>query len=486
MKNSIIENELEECAFEVENIAQVKVVSALQRIIDHVVIKTNGLPLYEPKADVKVDGQSWIKITAPLLHEMSSSSDTNKMEDIVHLREMNGASLMLEIADRLEITEDVVLDDINANKGESGFSSLNVLGSLLNYYPLVQGRAIPLDCEPRPFNYRLVDGGPDQKQANLPTKIAAAIEFRMEMNAHACIQRRAERDSAANEAERGNSILGRAAAIGSSITNSSFKTFDDCVQKLESDLEDRSVNPEEIAKLKSIAVSFGDEFLAEMNMWYGAKELANRWNGFPCFGQTIFAKTPLSFYQQPLSHLLEADIQAYSKASKSEKETSERFDWIRQNLKWYSNHGKISPSGYYEERRTCDDPNCCGTRIVPLDTPQTPKPSIYKMGHYEELKVVERMREEISLEERLKNLNLFPDLPVNEKQYREMDYFLPSKALETVFTYRHGLTEKEMQDFRRVFPCPEESLTEGITRLLEKEKTKEREKLPISLRKHPG
>lgn len=44
-------------------------------------------------------------------------------------------------------------------------------------------------------NYCLIDGGPDQKQSHLPTKIAAAIEFCMELNAHACIQRRAERDN---------------------------------------------------------------------------------------------------------------------------------------------------------------------------------------------------------------------------------------------------------------------------------------------------
>lgn len=35
----------------------------------------------------------------------------------------------------------------------------------------------------------------------------------MEMNVHACIQRKAERDSIANEAERGNFILGRAATL---------------------------------------------------------------------------------------------------------------------------------------------------------------------------------------------------------------------------------------------------------------------------------
>jgi hypothetical protein len=160
-------------------------------------------------------------------------------------------------------------------------------------------------------------------------------------------------------------------------------------------------------------------------MWYGAKELAERWNGFPCFGQTIFAKTPLTFYQQPLSHLLEADVQAYCKASKVEKETSQRFHWIRLNLKWYDDHGQMSPSGYYEERRACGDTNCCGTRILPLGTPQTPKPSLSHVGHYEELRVVDNLLEDPLSEEKLKELNLFPEIEVNKEKYKQMDYFLP-------------------------------------------------------------
>lgn len=137
-----------------------------------------------------------------------------------------------------------------------------------------------------------MDGGPDHKQAHLPTKIAAAIEFRMKLSSYACMQRRAERDSVANEAERGNSILGRAATIGSSISNYTFKTFADGMEKLEADLRGQSTNPDDVEKIKDIASTLGDEFLREMNMWYRAKELAKRWNGYPCFGNTIFAKTP--------------------------------------------------------------------------------------------------------------------------------------------------------------------------------------------------
>ena len=84
------------------------------------------------------------------------------------------------------------------------------------------------------------------------------------------------------------------------------------------------------------------------------------------------------------------------------------------------------------------------------------------------------------MEIRLAGLNLFSEIPVDEDHYRQMDYFLPSKALEVVFTYRHGLTEKDMDDFQ-VFPCPEESLKEEIRKHLEKKKTKARQKLPISL-----
>ena len=197
---------------------------------------------------------------------------------------------------------------------------LDVVELMGEYSQLAGERQIQLACEPR-----LVDGGPDQRQSHLPTKIAAAIEFRMESSANACIQRRAERDSVANEAERGNSILDRAATIGSSVSNSTFKTTEECLKKLEGDFQERSVDTDEITKVTGIATSLGDEFVAEMNMWYGAKELASRWNGFPCFCRAIFAQTPLSFYQLPLSHLLEADIHAYIKAGKKGKDSLERF-----------------------------------------------------------------------------------------------------------------------------------------------------------------
>ena len=416
MTKSLIENGLQESAFEVENVGGVKIVSALQRVIDHAIIATNGFPLEELGAENStMDGLTWIEKTTELLSKLPNNENAEKQDENVYLREVNGASLMLEIAESLESSEDVLLNKANLVKcDDTGSSSLDALDVLQSYKSLVAGRVISLECEPRPFSYRLVDGGPDQKQSHLPTKIAAAIEFRMEMNAHACIQRRAERDSVANEAERGNSILGRAATVGSSISNSTFKTSEDCLKKFEKDLEGRSIKPEEVTNMKKLASSLGEDFTAEMNMWYGAKELANRWNGFPCFGQNIFAKTPLSFYQLPLSHLLEADIQAYSKANKKEKNKEERFDWIRLNLEWYDNHGYISPSGYYEERRACNNPTCCGKRMLPLARPQSPKPSLFKFKHYEDSREVHNTLKEGGLNEKLDVLKLFPEIPVDE------------------------------------------------------------------------
>ncbi|KAL9963578.1 hypothetical protein ACROYT_G027101 [Oculina patagonica] len=141
----------------------------------------------------------------------------------------------------------------------------------------------------------------------------------------------------------------------------------------------------------------------------------------------------------------------------------------------------MSPSGYYEERRACGDANCCGTRILPLGTPQTPKPSLSHVGHYEELRVVDNLVEDPLSEEKLKGLNLFPEIEVNKETYEQMDYFLPSKGLDTVYSHRHGLNEDDEINFRKVFPCPQNSLREEVRKRLEKEKIKEREKLPIPL-----
>lgn len=120
--------------------------------------------------------------------------------------------------------------------------------------------------------------------------------------------------------------------------------------------------------------------------------------------------------------------------------------------------------------------------MLPLGPPQTPKPSTTNIRHYEELGAVEKLLDDESLATKLTSLNLFTEIPVNEGRYREMDYFLPSKALEVIFTNRRGFTEKDMLNFQVVFPCPREGLQEEIRKLSEKEKAKERRKIPISLR----
>lgn len=154
------------------------------------------------------------------------------------------------------------------------------------------------------------------------------------------------------------------------------------------------------------------------------------------------------------------------KRAKVEKETSQRFHWIRLNLKWYDNHGQMSPSGYYEERRACGDANC-GTRILPLGTPQTPKPSLSHIGHYEQLRVVDNLMEDPLSEEKLKELNLFPKIEVSNEKYKQMDYFLTSKGLDTVYSHRRGLNDCNEINFRKLFPCPWNSLREWIRKHME-------------------
>ena len=297
LKNTLLQNGLKDCSFELESVGEVKIVSVLQRLIDHVIIRKTGFPFNEQVTSFSsLSGLSVLTKATKLLNGLTVGPDAKGDKGTVYSREMNWASLMLEIAECLESNKDISLSTPTTTSS----ACLDVVVLMGEYSQLAGARQIQLACEPRPFNYRLVDGGPDQRQSHVPTKIAAAIEFRMELSAHACIQRRAERDSVANEAERGNSILGRAATIGSSVSNSTFKTTEECLKKLEGDLQERSVDTDEITKVTGIATSLGDEFVTEMNMWYGAKELASRWNGFPCFGRTIFDQTPLSFLSAPI------------------------------------------------------------------------------------------------------------------------------------------------------------------------------------------
>ena len=91
-------------------------------------------------------------------------------------------------------------------------------------------------------------------------------------------------------------------------------------------------------------------------------------------------------------------------------------------------------------------------------------------------------KDDESLATKITSLNLFTEIPVDEGHYQEMDYFLPSKALEVIFTNRHGFTEEDVHNFQVVLPCAGEGLQEEIRKLSEKEKAKERRKNPISLR----
>lgn len=95
---------------------------------------------------------------------------------------------------------------------------------------------------------------------------------------------------------------------------------------------------------------------------------------------------------------------------------------------------------------------------------------------------MEKLLDDESLATKITSLNLFTEIPVDEGRYQEMDFFLPSKALEVIFTNRHGFTEEDVRNFQVVFPCPSEGLQEEIRKLSEKEKAKERRKNPISLR----
>ena len=114
---------------------------------------------------------------------------------------------------------------------------------------------------------------------------------------------------------------------------------------------------------------------------------------------------------------------------------------------------------------------------MPLGTPQTPKPSLSHVGHYEDLRVMDNLLEDPLSEEKLKELNLFPEIEVNKEKYKQMDYFLPSKGLDTVYSHRHGINEDDEINFRKVFPCPQNSLWEEVMKHMEREKIKEREKL---------
>lgn len=86
-------------------------------MIDHAIIRTNGFPLEELGAENStMDGLTWIEKTTELLRKLPNNENTEKQDENVYLREVNGASLMLEIAESLESSEDVLLNKANLDK----------------------------------------------------------------------------------------------------------------------------------------------------------------------------------------------------------------------------------------------------------------------------------------------------------------------------------------------------------------------------------
>ena len=63
-----------------------------------------------------MDRLTWIEKTTELLRKLPNNENTEKQDENVYLREVNGASLMLEIAESLESSEDVLLNKANLDK----------------------------------------------------------------------------------------------------------------------------------------------------------------------------------------------------------------------------------------------------------------------------------------------------------------------------------------------------------------------------------
>ncbi|KAJ7394326.1 hypothetical protein OS493_000130 [Desmophyllum pertusum] len=242
----------------------------------------------------------------------------------IQSRKCNACVLMLEIAEELEKSESdlqVCLQDPSQKElllyGKEAFSLFSELLKVKE-----NDVSVSLENEPRTLHARYTDGGPDQKQQNLQTKIASAIEFRMEASSHSCVLRRSENCSFDNEAERGNAVLSKKCSTGSTISATKFCSAEECFQYL----AEVGMANDEIDQLREVAVHAGRDFVNEMNMWWGVRELGRRWNGQPCFGSTLFATPILSHDKLPLSPSLDDDLRAYSKATKEDKNSNPRLN----------------------------------------------------------------------------------------------------------------------------------------------------------------
>ena len=87
-----------------------KIVSVLQRLIDHVIIRKTGFPFNEQVTSFSsLSGLSVLTKATKLLNELTVAPDAKGDKGTVYLREMNEASLMLEIAECLESNKDISL-----------------------------------------------------------------------------------------------------------------------------------------------------------------------------------------------------------------------------------------------------------------------------------------------------------------------------------------------------------------------------------------
>ena len=92
LKNTLLQNGLQHCLFEVENVGKVKIVSVLQRLIDHVIIRKTGFPFNEQVTSFSsLSGLSVLTKATKLLNELTVAPDAKGDKGTVYLREMNGA-----------------------------------------------------------------------------------------------------------------------------------------------------------------------------------------------------------------------------------------------------------------------------------------------------------------------------------------------------------------------------------------------------------
>ena len=149
LKSTLLQNGLQDCSFEVENVGKVKIVSVLQRLIDHVIIRKTGFPFNEQVTSFSsLSGLSVLTKATKLLNELTVAPDAKGDKGTVYLKEMNGASLMLEIVECLESNKDISLSTPTTTSS----ACLDVEELMGEYSQLAGAIQIQLACEPRPFN----------------------------------------------------------------------------------------------------------------------------------------------------------------------------------------------------------------------------------------------------------------------------------------------------------------------------------------------